>query len=103
MNRRIGNKVIQVHNLCKKFGDKVILEQFSYDFKAGERVGIIGKNGVGKSTFIKLLLGTEPVDSGKIKKGDTLVIGHYQQADITFHTDKTVLDVVKTYADEFTI
>jgi ATP-binding cassette subfamily F protein uup len=102
-SRKLGNKIFQIHSLSKKFGDKVIFDHFSYDFKSGERVGIIGKNGVGKSTFIKLLLGTESPDSGQIKKGDTLVVGHYQQEDIIFTSDKTVLDIVRDQAEHITI
>ncbi len=100
---KLGNKIFQIHSLSKKFGDKIIFDKFSYDFKAGERVGIIGKNGVGKSTFIKLLLWSESPDSGQIKKGETLVIGHYQQEDILFNSDKTVLDIVRDQAEHITI
>jgi len=97
--RKLGNKIIQLHNVTKQFGEKKILDQFTYDFKSGERVGVIGKNGVGKSTFINMLLGEIAQDSGKITRGETLVIWHYQQADMVFATDKTVLDVVREQAE----
>ena len=95
--------MIQIHNLNKRYGEKIILDNFSYDFKAGERIGIIGKNGVGKSSFIQILLDHGLRDSGQIKVGESVVIGHYQQADIDFHTDKTVLDVVREHAESITI
>lgn len=97
--RKLGNKILHMYNLSKQFGEKIILDAFSYDFKAGERIGIIGKNGVGKSTFIKMLMDIVRPDSGQIKKGDTVVIWHYQQADISFHSDKTVLDIVREQAE----
>lgn len=101
--RRLWGKVIQIHSLNKRYGEKIILDDFSYDFKAGERIGIIGKNGVGKSTFIQILLNHSLRDSGQIKIGESVVIGHYQQGDIDFHTDKTVLDVVREHAESITI
>ncbi|MBF0932292.1 MAG: ATP-binding cassette domain-containing protein, partial [candidate division SR1 bacterium] len=70
----------------------MILDQFSYDFKFQERIGIIGKNGVGKSTFIKLLLGEEQPDSGVLQVGQTVVFGHYQQGEIEFPEGKRVID-----------
>lgn len=97
--RRLGNKVIQINSLYKSFGDKCLVADFSYTFKSGERVGIIGKNGVGKSTFVNMLLWAEQPDSGQIKTGDTVVVGYYQQADISYATDKTVLDVVRDHAE----
>lgn len=101
--RKLWWKIIQIHSLQKAYEHKTIVENFSYNFRAGERVGIIGKNGVGKSTFIKMLLGEIPADNWKILIGEQVVIGHYQQADITYHSDKTVLDIVKEQADSITI
>lgn len=101
--RKLGNKIIQLQQVTKRFGDKLILDAFSYDFKSGERVGIIGKNGVGKSTVIKLMLDQIPVDSGYIKRGETLVVGHYQQEEMVFSPEKTVLDVVREQAEFITL
>lgn len=101
--RKLWGKIIQIHSLQKAYDHKIIVDNFSYNFRAGERVGIIGKNGVGKSTFIKMLLWEIPVDNGKILIGEKVVIGHYQQADISYHLDKTVLDIVKEQADSITI
>lgn len=101
--RKLWGKIIQIHSLQKAYDHKIIVENFSYNFRAGERIGIIWKNGVGKSTFIKMLLWETPVDNGKILIGEKVVIGHYQQADISYHLDKTVLDIVKEKADSITI
>ena len=72
---RMGSKIVELHKLAKKFGDKVILNGFSYDFQRGERVGIIGKNGTGKTTFLNMLTGALAPDSGKVIVGDTMKIG----------------------------
>ncbi|HMT01054.1 MAG TPA: ABC-F family ATP-binding cassette domain-containing protein [Candidatus Absconditabacterales bacterium] len=92
--RRLGSKILKIKNLKKSFGEKTILENFSHDFTHGQRVGIIGKNGVGKSTFINLILGNEPTDSGLVEQGETVVFGHYEQKDVQFHPDKKLIDVV---------
>lgn len=96
---RMGGKVLEVENLSKSYGDTVILEDFSYQFLQGERIGILGKNGVGKSTFLKILLGEEPVDSGKIETGETIVFGHYQQQGIEIDENKRVIEVIKEVAE----
>lgn len=98
-HRRLGEKVLKIHHLKKAFGDKLILKDFSHDFKQGERVGIIGKNGVGKSTFVNLLTGEEQPDSGDMQVGKTVVMGHYKQQQKLFETDKRVLDVVREVAE----
>jgi len=96
---RLGGKILEMHHLKKAFGDLQILEDFSYKFKRGERVGIIGKNGVGKSTFIRMILGEEPYDGGKIVHGETVKFGYYSQDGLTFDEDKRVLEVVRDVAD----
>ncbi|MEF2175471.1 MAG: ABC-F family ATP-binding cassette domain-containing protein [Candidatus Absconditabacteria bacterium] len=101
-DRRLGDKVIKINNLNKAFGEKNIVKNFSYDFKNGERVGIIGDNGVGKTTFIKMIMGLEEYDAGVVKIGDTVVFGHYNQKDISFGLGKKVIDVVRD-AGEFMI
>jgi ATP-binding cassette subfamily F protein uup len=96
---RIGSKIIEVHNLKKAFGDKKILEPFSYTFIKGEKIGIVGPNGIGKSTFINMLQGIEPPDTGKVTVGDTIVFGYYSQKGIQVADDKRVIEVVKDIAE----
>lgn len=93
--RRLWTKILKIKNLKKTFGQKMILDQFSYDFKFQERIWIIGKNGVGKSTFIKLLLWEEQPDSGVLQVGQTVVFWHYQQGEIEFPEWKRVIDVIR--------
>ncbi len=96
---RIGSKIIEVHNLKKAFGEKKILEPFTYTFIKGEKIGIVGPNGIGKSTFINMLQGIEPPDSGKVTVGDTIVFGYYSQKGIQVADDKRVIEVVKDIAE----
>ncbi|MBR5936616.1 MAG: ABC-F family ATP-binding cassette domain-containing protein [Bacteroidaceae bacterium] len=95
----IGKKIFDIEHLSKAFGDKVILKDFSYIFSRYEKLGIIGENGVGKSTFLKLLLGIEQPDSGVIERGSTLRIGYYSQQGLSFPDDAKVIDVVTAIAD----
>ncbi|AWA30008.1 ABC transporter [Flavobacterium magnum] len=96
---RMGSKVIEMHKLVKRFKDKVILDGFSYDFQRGERVGIIGKNGTGKSTFLNLLTGTIPPDAGKVVTGDTIKVGYYTQSGINPKPGQKVIDIIKEYGE----
>ncbi len=96
---RMGSKVIELHRLGKKFGDKVILDGFSYDFQRGDRVGIIGKNGSGKSTFLNIITGTLPPDSGKVITGETMKIGYYTQSGIQPQQGQKVIDVIKEFGE----
>lgn len=98
---RLGGKVAELKKLYKRFGDQVILKGFDYTFKKGERIGIVGKNGAGKSTFINIILGTEPADSGKINIGDTVVFGHYSQQGLVIKEDMRVIEYVKNIAENF--
>ncbi|MBL7705307.1 MAG: ABC-F family ATP-binding cassette domain-containing protein [Taibaiella sp.] len=98
---RLGGKIIELKKLYKSFGEKVILSGFDYTFKKGERVGVVGVNGAGKSTFINMLLGKEPADSGKINVGDTVVFGDFSQEGLTFKEDKRVIEFVKDIAEFF--
>lgn len=97
--RRLGTKVIKVKKLHKKFWSKTIVQDFSHDFKFQERVGIVGKNGVGKTSFISLLLWKLPSDRGTIEIGKTVVFGHYQQEEVHFPANKRVIDIVKDSAE----
>ena len=95
----IGKKIFDIEHLCKAFDDKIILKDFSYIFTRYEKLGIIGENGVGKSTFLKLLLGIEQPDSGVIERGVTLKIGYYSQEGLSFPEDAKVIDIVTAIAD----
>ena len=95
---RMGKKILEVKNVEKRYDDLVILDDFSYSFSRGERIGIIGKNGVGKSTFLKILMDKEPVNSGRVIKGETIVFGHYRQEGINIDDSKRVIDILKEVA-----
>jgi ATP-binding cassette subfamily F protein uup len=96
---RMGSKIVELHNISKKFGDKVILDNFSFNFKKGERIGIIGKNGTGKSTFLNMISQGIPVDAGKVVIGDTIKIGYYTQSGINPKEGQKVIDVIKEYGE----
>lgn len=96
---RIGGQVLELKNVSKSYEDLVILKDFEYSFKKGERIGIIGKNGVGKSTFLKIITGEEPVDSGEVETGQTIVYGHYKQSGIEIKEKERVIDVIKEIAE----
>ena len=98
---RLGGKVIELKKVYKSYGDHAILKGFDYIFKKGERVGIVGKNGVGKSTFINIIQGLEPVDSGKVNIGDTVVFGNYSQNGLVVKEDIRVIEFVKNIAESF--
>ena len=96
----IGNKIFTAHHVSKRFGDKVILNDLEYTFARYEKLGIVGDNGVGKSTFIRLLLGLLPPDEGHFDIGETVRFGYYSQEGITFNPDKRVIDAVRDIAEE---
>ncbi|WP_018626379.1 ABC-F family ATP-binding cassette domain-containing protein [Niabella aurantiaca] len=98
---RLGGKIVEMKKVYKSFGDKKILDGFDYTFKKGERVGIIGKNGAGKSTFINILQGADTADSGKINIGDTIVFGNYSQQGLLLKEDMRVIEFVKNIAENF--
>ena len=98
---RLGGKVIELKKVYKSYGDKIILKGFDYTFKKGERIGVVGKNGVGKSTFINMLQGIEKADSGKINIGDTVIFGNYSQQGLVVKEDMRVIEFVKSMAESF--
>lgn len=98
---RLGGKIAEFKKVYKKFGDKIILSGFDYTFKKGERIGIIGKNGAGKSTFVNILQGIEEPDSGKVNIGDTIVFGNYSQMGLEIKKDMRVIEFVKNIAEHF--
>ncbi|GAB4092508.1 ABC-F family ATP-binding cassette domain-containing protein [Flaviaesturariibacter terrae] len=98
---RLGGKVAELKKVYKSYGERVILKGFDYTFKKGERVGIVGKNGAGKSTFVNILQGIEPSDSGKVNIGDTVVFGNYSQTGLEIKSDLRVIEFVKGIAENF--
>ncbi len=92
---RLGGKVMELIKINKAYGEKTLITNFEHVFKKGERIGIVGKNGVGKSTLLNILTGKEKVDSGKVVHGDTLVVGYYSQEGLKLPEDQRVIDVVK--------
>ena len=96
---RMGSKIIEMVKLNKNFPDRTILKDFSYSFQRGERIGIIGKNGTGKSTFLNILTQTLPPDSGKVIIGDTIKIGYYTQTGINPKPGQKVIDIIKEYGE----
>ncbi|NLR92257.1 ABC-F family ATP-binding cassette domain-containing protein [Flammeovirga agarivorans] len=100
---RLGKKILEFENVYKSFGDKKIVDDFSYVFKRKERVGIVGNNGVGKSTFLNMLTGTESIDAGIITKGETIVYGYYTQKGLSFDEDIKVIDVVRDITENHTM
>ncbi len=97
--QRLGNKILEVQQLKKSYGELLIVEDFDYLFTPGERIGIIGKNGIGKSTFLNLLQGIETQDSGKVVKGDTVRFGYYGQRGLELTEDKRVIEVITDIAE----
>ena len=99
----IGAKIFAADGISKRFGDKVILDDFSYTFTRYEKLGIIGRNGTGKSTFIKMLLGIVPADRGEWNVGETVRFGYYSQEGIAFDNDKKVIDAITEIAEDITV
>ena len=97
--QRLGGKILEMYNVGKHYGDLTVLRDFDYVFKRGERIGLIGKNGVGKSTFLNLITRQIAPDSGKIIVGDTVTYGYYRQEGIQFDENKTVLDAIRDIAE----
>ncbi|MDQ3101851.1 MAG: ABC-F family ATP-binding cassette domain-containing protein [Bacteroidota bacterium] len=96
---RLGGKVIEARNLTKTFGEKPIVKHFNYSLKRGDRIGIVGPNGIGKSTFIDLLTKRQEPDMGKVSIGDTVVLGFFGQQGLELKEDKRILEVVRDIAD----
>jgi ATP-binding cassette subfamily F protein uup len=97
--QRMGGKILELHHVKKAFGDLPIVNDFSYLFRPGERIGIVGRNGVGKSTFLNMLQGLEKPDAGRITTGDTIIYGYYSQTGILLGDDKRVIEVVQDIAE----
>ena len=99
LSTRLGTKILEFHNVSKSFGDNKMLDKFSYNFKRSEKIGIVGKNGVGKTTFINMIMNELDPDAGKIVTGDTVKFGYYNQKGMTFKPGKKVIEVVKDIAE----
>ena len=97
--QRLGGKILEMDRVSKSYGDTVVLKDFEYIFKKGERIGIIGKNGIGKSTFLNMITGNESPDSGTIVTGQTVAYGYYTQKGIKFDERKTVIETIKDIAE----
>ncbi|GAF02989.1 ABC-F family ATP-binding cassette domain-containing protein [Saccharicrinis fermentans] len=100
---RLGKKIIECHHVCKSFGDLKILDDFNYKFAQGEKVGIIGKNGTGKTTFLNTITGALEPDSGYLETGETVVLGYYRQAGMNIDPNKRVLDVIADISENITL
>jgi len=96
---RVGGKILELKNIRKSYDELCILDGFDYTFKRGERIGILGSNGVGKSTFLNILTGKDKADSGKVNIGETIVYGYFSQGGIEVKEDKRVIEVLKDIAD----
>ena len=99
--KRLGKKILELRNINKKFGDKIILDNFNYQFQRGEKLGIIGKNGVGKSTLLNIIQGLETYDSGEIEVGETIKFGYFSQKGLTYKEDQRVIDFMKDIAEYY--
>jgi ATP-binding cassette subfamily F protein uup len=97
--QRLGGKILEMYNVSKRYDDLTVLRDFNYVFKRGERIGLIGKNGVGKSTFLNLITRSIAPDHGKIIVGETVTYGYYRQEGIRFDEDKTVIDAIRDIAE----
>lgn len=96
---RLGSKILEIHKISKSYPKKPILDQFDYTFKKGERVGIIGKNGTGKSTFLNIITGKDQPDAGKVVIGDTIKFGYYTQKGIQVKEGQKVIEVIREFGD----
>jgi ATP-binding cassette subfamily F protein uup len=97
---RLGSKIVELHKLKKSFGDLKILDGFEYVFQKGERIGVIGKNGTGKSSFLNILTDREPIDGGKVVVGETVKFGYYTQKGIVVKEGQKVIEVIKEFGEE---
>ncbi len=100
---RVGKKIIECTDVCYSFGDKIILDRFSYKFGRYEKIGIVGENGIGKTTFLKLLTGEIKPLSGEIQIGETVRFGHYSQSGIVFDENQTIIEHVREIAETVTL
>jgi ATP-binding cassette subfamily F protein uup len=100
---RMGKKILEIENVSKSFGDKTLIKNFSYKFNRFEKVGLVGRNGTGKTTLLNIITGKLAPDNGKVDKGETVKFGYYRQEGIRFDDEMTVIDAVKKIAENVTI
>jgi ABC transport system ATP-binding/permease protein len=97
---RMGSKIVELHKITKNYPNKVILsDPFTYTFIPGEKIGVVGKNGVGKTTLLNIIQGKEAVDSGKVALGDTIIFGYYSQGGMVINTDKRIIEIIQDIAE----
>lgn len=99
--KRLGSKILELHDINKSFGEKLLFKDFSYQFQRGEKVGIVGKNGAGKSTLLNIIQGFEPYDSGSIETGETIKFGYFAQKGLKYKEDQRVIDFIKDISENF--
>jgi ATP-binding cassette subfamily F protein uup len=99
--KRLGNKILELKDISKSYGDKLLLKDFSYSFQRGEKVGIVGKNGAGKSTLLNIIQGFEPKDSGEIETGETIKFGYFSQKGLKYKEEERVIDFIKEIGENF--
>ena len=99
--KRMGNKILELKDINKSYGDLTLLKDFSYQFQRGEKVGIVGKNGAGKSTLLNIIQGILPADSGTIETGETIQFGYFSQKGLVFKEDQRVIDLIKDVAEYY--
>ncbi|MDP2453702.1 MULTISPECIES: ABC-F family ATP-binding cassette domain-containing protein [unclassified Kaistella] len=99
--KRLGSKILELHDISKSFGEKLLLKDFSYQFQRGEKVGIVGKNGAGKSTLLNIIQGFEPYDSGSIETGETIKFGYFAQKGLKYKEDQRVIDFIRDISENF--
>jgi len=100
---RLGKKILTMHDVSKRYDEQVILDHFSYTFSRGEKIGIIGSNGVGKTTFLNIITNRQLPDSGNLEHGDTVVYGYYQQQGLEFEPGRRVIDILQDIAEVVTL
>lgn len=99
--KRLGKKILELKNISKSFGEKILLENFSYSFQRGEKIGIVGNNGTGKSTLLNIIQGLEPMDSGNIETGETIKFGYFSQKGLNYNEDERVIDFIRNISENF--
>lgn len=99
--KRLGNKILELKNIDKSYGDKLLLKDFSYQFQRGEKVGIVGKNGAGKSTLLNIIQGLEKYDAGEIETGETISFGYFSQKGLVYKENERVIDFIKDIAEHY--
>jgi len=98
--QRLGGKILEMNNIDKRFGNNIILDDFTYTFNKGDRIGVIGKNGSGKSTLLKIIMGEIKPDKGKLVTGKTVEFGYFQQEGLPVLDDKRIIEIIKDIAEQ---